>query len=99
VLALRTLAGDVVSDRAAQAGAEGDDEVSDKEDIIRMTREAGIGQTGPWFNCVDEELERFAALVAAREREACAKVCNEREAERTKAYTYFTPKHVFTIKG
>jgi len=28
VLALRTLAGDVVSDRAAQAGAEGDDEVS-----------------------------------------------------------------------
>jgi hypothetical protein len=27
-----------------------------------------------WF-----ELERFAALVAAAEREACAKVCYERE--------------------
>lgn len=48
-----------------------------REDIIRMAREAGIGQTGPWFNCVEEELERFANLVAAAEREACAKVCEE----------------------
>jgi hypothetical protein len=46
-----------------------------------------------------ELLIEFAELVAAHEREACAKVCNEREAERTKAYTYFTPKYVFTIKG
>lgn len=28
---------------------------------------------------LDEELLRFAALVAAAEREACAKVCDERE--------------------
>lgn len=47
-----------------------------KDDIIRMAREAGLsndfGNLGyPYF----PELERFAALVAAAEREACAKVC------------------------
>jgi hypothetical protein len=36
-----------------------------RDDIISMAREAGIGQTGPWFSCIDEELERFAKLVAA----------------------------------
>ncbi len=52
-----------------------------REDIIRMAREAGIRDCtcNGEFGC----LERFAALVAAaseaKEREACAKVC---EAER-----------------
>lgn len=47
-----------------------------REDIIRMAREAGlplawISEKGviQW-----EQLERFAALVAAAEREACAKL-------------------------
>ena len=55
-----------------------------RDDIIRMARESGFE--------VDEEgeilesdkwhtqtifVERFAALVAAAEREACAKVCEE----------------------
>ena len=39
-----------------------------REDIIRMAREAGFAGGG----C--EALFRFAALVAAAEREACAKV-------------------------
>jgi hypothetical protein len=42
-----------------------------RDDIIRMARQAGIGQTGLWFSCVEEELERFANLVAAAERDAC----------------------------
>ena len=46
----------------------------DREDIIRMAREAGLAY-GP-----DEKplgsVTRFAALVAAAEREACAKVCD-----------------------
>ena len=51
-----------------------------REDIIRMAREAGfeVYETDVWIT--DgwwlEELERFAALVAAAEREACAKVCD-----------------------
>ena len=40
-----------------------------REDIISMAREAGCDIA--WAKA----LERFAALVAAAEREACAKVC------------------------
>lgn len=53
-----------------------------RDDIIRMAREAGFriggGRDGPddvlgtGYN-----LERFAALVAAAERDACAKVCDD----------------------
>ena len=45
-----------------------------REDIIRMAQEAGW--TGPEENVTYVAmLERFAHLVAAAEREACAKVC------------------------
>ena len=45
----------------------------DREDIIRMAREAGLayGSDEKPLNSVT----RFAALVAKHEREACAKVC------------------------
>jgi Mg-chelatase subunit ChlD len=44
-----------------------------QEDIIKLAREAGIKQAieTPHLLMV-HELERFAALVAAHEREACA---------------------------
>jgi hypothetical protein len=46
-----------------------------REEIIRMAREAGLAYGS------DEKplgsVTRFAALVAAIEREACAKVCEE----------------------
>jgi len=47
-----------------------------RDDIIKWAQQWGDwnGQTVE-FN--DVGLERFAALVAAREREACAKVCDE----------------------
>ena len=50
-----------------------------KDDIIKLAREAGlpmawISDTGV-LNWTD--LEAFANLVAAAEREACAKVCEE----------------------
>jgi subtilisin-like proprotein convertase family protein len=55
------------------------------EDIIRLAREAHrrvvtddypghTGQLDAWTLAL---LERFAALVAAAEREACAKVCDD----------------------
>ena len=43
------------------------------EEIIRMAREAGLDPD--LWNYTDA-FERFAALVAAHEREACAKVCD-----------------------
>ena len=55
----------------------------DREEIIRMAREAvrlPEPQT-PQEEAIERALapifERFAALVAAFEREACAKVCDE----------------------
>jgi hypothetical protein len=49
-----------------------------REDIIRMARKARM----PYFYGTREianldGLERFAALVAAHEREICAKVCED----------------------
>lgn len=47
-----------------------------REEIIRMAREAGFDphDMSDDFTCNLEDIERFAALVAAYEREACAKV-------------------------
>ena len=47
----------------------------DREDIIRMAREAGFNPVS-YMGANLESFERFAALVAAAEREACAKVCD-----------------------
>ena len=46
-----------------------------RDDIIRMAQEAGfrVNTTEAFL----EELERFAALVASAEREACAKIVEE----------------------
>ena len=50
-----------------------------REDIIRMAREAELHchMKLTEHGLVTEDLEHFAALVAAAEREACAKVCDE----------------------
>ncbi len=47
-----------------------------RDDIIRMAREAGVSESELFPG--EQAIERFAALVAAAEREACAKVCDER---------------------
>jgi hypothetical protein len=39
-----------------------------KDDIIRMAREAGFTEWCPGWHAWTDELERFAALVAAAER-------------------------------
>lgn len=62
-----------------------------REDIIKMAKEAGLlrasnGWTEP-HRCGISEFERFAALVAAHEREACAKACEERQEVFEKYYT------------
>jgi len=44
-----------------------------REEITRMAKESGGGTT--WWPLHTDTLERFAALVAAAEREACAQEC------------------------
>jgi hypothetical protein len=57
-----------------------------RDDIIRLAREACspdapfrqyIGDVDCGMLMRDEHLERFAALIIAAEREACAKVCED----------------------
>ena len=48
-----------------------------QDEIIRMAREAGAIQVDGKIAFYEDDLERFAALVAAHEREACAKVCDD----------------------
>ena len=60
-----------------------------RDDIIKMAQTAGWEMPST-FNENDgfcSRLERFAALVAAREREACALVCEERQEVFQKYYT------------
>ena len=47
-----------------------------KEEIIRMAREAG-GDDWGIFKDFMPEIERFAALVAAAEREACIDIAEQ----------------------
>lgn len=51
------------------------------DDIVRMAREAGIIEE---FHGVFPSMERFAALVAAAEREACAKVVERNDNPETR---------------
>lgn len=44
-------------------------------DILRLAQEAGF--TWEPISNISGPLERFAALVAAAEREACASICEE----------------------
>jgi hypothetical protein len=59
----------------------------DKDSFLRLAREAGLpvsdkfdGIGHVWCSDeypIDEQLQRFANLVAAAEREACAKLCDD----------------------
>ena len=66
-----------------------------REDIMRMAREANNGkirdpnETHMFFI---DELERFAALVAAAEREACAKLVEPNEEHRNNPRDYLGEK-------
>lgn len=50
-----------------------------RDEILAMARQAGIFIRGYFdeIGLTPSELEHFAALVAAAEREECAKVCEE----------------------
>ncbi len=51
-----------------------------RDDIIRIAHEAGLhlATDVKWMPIIGlEYAEKFAALIAASEREACAKVCEE----------------------
>jgi hypothetical protein len=67
-----------------------------RDDIIRMAREAGFvrvvathadGSSTTTTVAPIEELERFAALVAAAEREQCERLCDDLERKKWETIT------------
>jgi hypothetical protein len=48
-----------------------------QDEIIKMAKQAGFSSAVGKHIALDDDLERFATLVASAEREACAKVCDE----------------------
>ena len=55
--------------------------VMNREDIIRMAKECGAypaaNVDGALLFWSESQVERFAALVASAEREACAEICKK----------------------
>ena len=62
-----------------------------RDDIIRMAREAGFESHDAIIN-YPKELQRFAAIVAASEREECAKIAFN-------AKTYMQAAHEIRERG
>ena len=51
-----------------------------KEEIIEMARQSGFNVEQGFLlrvTGIDEDLERFAKLIAQHEREECAKICDQ----------------------
>jgi len=48
-----------------------------QDEIIKMAKQAGFSSAVGKHIALDDDLERFAKLVAQHERDACAKVCDE----------------------
>jgi len=64
-----------------------------REDIIKLAREANIKQAIETPHLLmAHELERFASLVAAHEREACAKLCLEEANEAYHQEAFYLPR-------
>jgi hypothetical protein len=68
------------------------------DEIIRMAKEAG-GDDWGIFRDFMPEIERFAELVAAAEREACAKVCASFDLAPSKPTSYTIRKQVEAIRA
>ena len=52
-----------------------------KEEMIELARQAGferLGHTAEDWVCHLEDIEEFTKLVAEKEREACANICEEK---------------------
>ena len=80
-----------------------------RDEVIAMAREAGFGRNafsqacakhsnGSWVD-VTEELERFAALVAAAEREAIAAEFDRRAEPGTGFYEPDEPAAIIRARG
>jgi hypothetical protein len=57
-----------------------------RHEVIAMARESGFTGSLDWEDWEIKRFERFAKLVAAHEREACAKICDNYSFDRRDFY-------------
>jgi len=69
-----------------------------KDDIIRMAREAGFADSKSVVHAA-YQLEAFAHLVAAAEREACAKLLDEMAAQDKHSNYYVVAAKALRARG
>jgi hypothetical protein len=62
-----------------------------QDEIIKMAKQAGFSSAVGKHIALDDDLERFAKLVAQHEREACAKIVEN------EAWQYTSPVWAFEI--
>ncbi len=48
-----------------------------RDDVFKLANEAGFNWPEAQTTTIEQRLERFAALVAQQERDACANVCDK----------------------
>jgi hypothetical protein len=73
-----------------------------RDDIIRMAREAGLHLATDvnWMPIIDfEYAEKFAALVAAAEREACAELAERHAIDREDEYVCYKIADAIRARG
>ena len=79
-----------------------------KDDVIRMAREAGLApicsacdepDVSYAYEDWDEELEKFAALVAAAEREAILDTVNELMGSERERHPMFSEGHSYALES
>jgi hypothetical protein len=71
----------LVHNQAAGLDMEGREMNIKDADIVRIARDAGINICCDGIWCNVDQLQRFAELVAAHEREECAQVCEDAKQE------------------
>jgi hypothetical protein len=62
-----------------------------QDEIIKMAKQAGFSSAVGKHIALDDDLERFAKLVAQHEREACVQIVEN------EAYQYASPVWAFEI--
>jgi hypothetical protein len=65
-----------------------------QDEIMDLARQAGLlDEVNGWDVWFPDELEAFAKLVAAAERKACAKVCDDRAFQFFSESPFFVEMH------
>jgi hypothetical protein len=58
-----------------------------QSEIIEMAKQAGFSSAVGKHIALDDDLERFAALIASAEREACAKIGDDHPSWSSRMYS------------